>query len=149
MDTIVALGPWAWLIAGLILIGLETLVPGVFFFWLGIAAILTGVADWLFGLSWQHNLLGFAVLSVASVLMGRWLTKRADERVEDNPMLNRRGDALVGRVFPLDRPIVSGEGRIRVDDTVWRVIGPDMAAGASVRVIRVEGTALIVEAAPA
>ena len=62
-------------------------------------------------------------------------------------MLNRRGEALIGRIFQLDRPIVSGEGRIRVDDSVWRVVGPDLAMGAAVRVVRIEGASLIVEPA--
>jgi membrane protein implicated in regulation of membrane protease activity len=36
---------------------------------------------------------------------------------------------------------------VRVDDSSWRVVGPDAPAGASVRVVRVEGATLVVEAA--
>lgn len=142
-------GPWAWLIAGLVLVGLETIAPGIFLIWLGIAAILTGLADLVLGMPWQGNLILFAALAVVAVLTGRALTRRRDEGDSSNPMLNRRSDALVGRVFRLDQAIARGEGRVRVDDSVWRVTGPELEAGARVRVTRVEGATLVVEPAPA
>ncbi|NNM71047.1 NfeD family protein [Enterovirga aerilata] len=139
------LQPWTWLILGLVLIGLETLAPGVFLFWLGIAAVLTGLLDYGLGLSWQAAFVAFAALSLASVLTGRALTRRGGGA--DGPALNRRGEALVGRRFRLDEPIVAGEGRIRLDDTVWRVVGPDLPAGAEIRVSRLDGATLVVEPA--
>jgi len=63
----------------------------------------------------------------------------------DQPFLNRRAEALVGRIFTLERPIVDGSGTIRIDDTVWRITGADVRAGSRVKVERVEGTALHVE----
>ena len=147
MTDLHSLGSWAWLIAGLVLVGLEALAPGVFLVWLGVAAILTGLIDAVFGLSWQANLLVFAVLALLSVAGGRALTRRRGEASAELPMLNRRGDALVGRDFVLDRPIAGGEGRVRVDDTVWRVVGPELPAGAVVRVTRVEGATLHVTSA--
>ena len=47
------LGPWSWIILGLVLMGLELVAPGAFLVWLGLAAVLTGLIDWAFGLSWQ------------------------------------------------------------------------------------------------
>ena len=38
-----------------------------------------------------------------------------------------------------------GEGRIRVDDSSWRVTGADRFAGAKVRVVRIEGSTLVVD----
>ena len=147
MPDLASLGSWAWLIAGLVLVGLEALAPGILLVWFGIAAILTGVADLSFGLPWQASLLLFAALALVSVLGGRLLTRHPDEVPTESPMLNRRGDALVGRVFPLDRAILAGEGRVRIDDSVWRVLGPELAAGTPVRVLRVDGATLVVEAA--
>jgi membrane protein implicated in regulation of membrane protease activity len=141
------LGPWTWIVLGLVLMGLELLAPGVFFLWLGFAAVATGLLDWAFGLSWQAAALTFAVLSVGSVLIGRALTRHPDEEDDGHAALNRRGHALIGRVFTLETPIVDGAGRIRVDDSSWRVVGPAAPAGASVRVVRVEGATLVVEPA--
>lgn len=138
-----ALGPWFWVVLGLALTGLELAVPGVFFIWLGLAALLTGLADWALDLSWQWAALAFAALALACVALGRALTRaRGDAHA---PGLNRRGDALIGQVFVLDAPIVAGEGRIRVADSFWRVLGPDAPAGSRIRVLSVDGTTLIVE----
>jgi membrane protein implicated in regulation of membrane protease activity len=140
------LGPWAWLILGLLLVGLEMLVPGVFLIWLGIAAMLTGIADWFFALSWQGSSLVFALLSVIAVVVGRAVS-RSDRAVADRSALNRRGEALVGQTFRLDAPIVGGEGRLRIGDSFWRVVGPDSPAGATIRVTRVDGATLVAEPA--
>ncbi len=43
------------------------------------------------------------------------------------------------------RPSVNGVGKLRVDDTTWKVAGNDVPAGSRVRVTGVEGTILQVE----
>jgi membrane-bound ClpP family serine protease len=40
--TVASLGPWAWIIAGAILLALELVMPGAFMMWFGIAATLVG-----------------------------------------------------------------------------------------------------------
>jgi membrane protein implicated in regulation of membrane protease activity len=142
---ITALGAWAWIILGVLLIGLELTAPGIFFLWLGLAALVTGLVDGLIGLSWQASTLLFAVLSVLAVLAGRTVSRPA-VRTESSS-LNQRGEALIGRRFTLEAPLAGGEGRIRVDDSSWRVTGPDLPRGAAVRVVRVDGATLVVEAA--
>lgn len=139
--------PWLWLVLGILLVVAETMVPGIFLIWFGLAALLTALIDWLFGMPWQANLAVFAVLAVAAAFAGWHFTRRKDEEFGDTPMLNRRAEALVGRVLPLDRAIVSGEGRVRIDDSVWRVTGPELPAGTLVRIARVVGTTLAVEPA--
>jgi membrane protein implicated in regulation of membrane protease activity len=64
-----------------------------------------------------------------------------------NPFLNRRADALVGRVFTLEKPIIDGSGTVRIDDTIWRVAGPDAPAGSRVRIVEAKGANLTVAAA--
>ena len=63
----------------------------------------------------------------------------------DSPFLNRRAEGYVGRIFTLDKPIVGGVGAVRIDDTVWRVTGPDCPAGSRVKVARTDGANLMVE----
>ena len=125
--------PWGWVIVGLLLCAAEALAPGAFLLWVGLAAMATGIVDWIHPLDWTWSLVAFAVLVVAAVLAGRRLYGGRDT-VADRPFLNRRVDALVGQEFVLDQPIENGAGRIRVDDTVWRVAGSDAPAGARVRV---------------
>ena len=61
-----------------------------------------------------------------------------------NPFLNKRTEALIGREFTLERPIVDGTGTVRIDDTIWRVAGPDAPAGSRVKVVQADGASLTV-----
>ena len=140
-----ALGHWNWLIAGLVLIGLEMLAPGVFLFWLGLAALLVGLLSFVIAWSWEIQLLAFAVFALAAVPLWRRFGHQQNNAT-DQPFLNRRSEALVGRVFTLERPIVEGAGTVRVDDTLWRVAGSDAPAGSRVRIVAADGASLRVEA---
>lgn len=142
----VSLGSWNWLIVGLILMALELLAPGVFMFWLGLAALLVGLLSLAMDISWQTQILLFAIFAAAAVPIWRRLARKG-ESDPANPFLNKRADALVGRVFTLEKPIVDGSGTVRIDDTVWRITGPDIAAGSRVKVIRADGGMLTVDAA--
>jgi len=72
--------------------------------------------------------------------------RKKNPLVTDEPALNRRGEQYIGRSFTLTEPIVNGEGKIKVDDSIWKISGADMEAGASVCVIALEGSILKVEA---
>lgn len=143
-----SLGTWNWLIAGLVLLGIELLAPGVFMLWLGIAAIAVGLISFGIDWSWQAQVIAFAVLSLAMVPLWRKFAVRPRAGA-DNAFLNRRAEELVGREFTLDKPIVGGVGAVRIDDTVWRVTGPDCAAGSRVRIVRAQGASLMAEPAGA
>ena len=140
------LGSWNWLIFGLLLMALELLAPGIFLFWLGLAALLVGLLSFVLQPSWQLQLLLFAVFAAAAVPLWRRLARRDGDASSSNPFLNKRADALVGRVFTLEKPIIDGSGTVRIDDTIWRVAGPDAPAGSRVRIVRADGASLTVDA---
>ena len=136
---------WHWMLFGVALAVLEMLVPGVVFLWLGIAGIVTGFVLWIQpDMTWEIQLTIFAVLSVISTVAGRMLWKRLESET-DHPTLNRRGIQYVGRTFTLDEPIVNGFGKIKVDDTTWKISGDDLAAGSRIRVVDVDGVVLKIE----
>jgi membrane protein implicated in regulation of membrane protease activity len=139
------LGHWVWWVAAGILLLLELVSPGVFFIWLAIAAGLTGLADTVFDMPWQAELLLFAALSVVAVLAGRVVYKGPHAEPEDNPYLNRRQLSYVGRTFTLKEPIVNGRGKLTIEDTIWEVEGPDLTAGTRVKVTSVQGMSLMVQ----
>lgn len=140
------LGGWSWWVLGLVLLAVEVFAPGFFFLWFGIAAILVGISALLFGWPWQVQVLGFAVLSVIAALIGRRFMGYSDTESAD-PHLNLRAERLKGRTFLLDEPISEGSGRVRVEDSVWRVRGPDAPAGTRVVVTGADGPVLLVEVA--
>jgi hypothetical protein len=137
------LGTWNWLIIGVVLMGIETFAPGVFMLWLGLAALIVGLLSFGIVWSWQTQIIVFAVLSIAMVPLWRNFSRR-NARPTDKPFLNKRAEGLIGRVFTLEKPIVDGVGTVKIDDTVWRVSGPDTPAGSRVRIVSADGAMLTV-----
>ena len=136
---------WHWWIIGLGLLSLEMLLPTEFVLvWMGVSAIVTGFLAWVLPLNWQIELILFGVLSVVSYFGYRKLRPIIES---DKPTLNRRGHSYVGRRFTLRDPIVNGIGTLHVDDSQWRISGPDLAAGSQVRVCEADGVMLTVERA--
>jgi inner membrane protein len=144
-DIVRQLGPWVWIIAGLILLGLELLAPGVFLVWFGIAALFTGVFAFVTDFGWQVDLIVFVVLAIVAVIIGRRYFSGSGQ--SEQPLLNQRAQRHVGSVHVLADPVVDGQGRIRIDDTNWRIAGPDLPSGTRVRVTAVDGAVLRVERA--
>ena len=146
LSWIISLGHWNWFIAAAALFLIEILAPGSFMMWLGLSAILVGVISLAFDWSWQAQVIAFAVFAVASIPAWRRFARNV-EQPGDSPFLNRRADGYVGRVVTLEKPILDGVGTIRIDDTIWRVSGPDCPAGSRVKIARADGPDLLVEAA--
>ncbi len=146
LDFIQMLGGWSWWILGLVLLGVEVLLPGFFFLWFGIAAILIGISALLIDWPWQMQVVGFVVLSGITALIGRRFAGNVDGETAD-PHLNLRASRLEGRTFILSEPIVEGRGRVQIEDSVWQVRGPDAPAGSRVVVTGADGSVLTVDSA--
>jgi len=135
---------WIWVVAGLVLVVLELLTPGLFLLFFGAAAIVVGVAAGA-GLAmplWAE-LLAFSVLSVVSLLVFRGpLLRRMKSRPEDPPVV----DDFSGEIGTVQVDIAAGDrGRIELRGTVWTAIndgGDALAAGTRCRVVRADGLTL-------
>ena len=138
---------WNWLVLAVVLVTVEILVAGTFFLWMGISAAVVGLVLLVFpGMSWEAQLTLYAIFSIISIIVSRiWLARH--HRKETPSTLNRRGSQYIGRQFTLTDPIVDGIGRLNIDDTVWRVSGPDMESGVQVIVEGMDGTILRVKQA--
>lgn len=140
---------WHWWVAAAVLAILEMVMPGTMLLWFAVAAGAVGLAVMLVPvIPWQVQLIAFAVLSVGAIY--GWKRYQAkNPKIADNatPTLNKRADQYIGRAVTLHEAIVNGHGKAKVDDTVWRVTGPDLPAGATVKVIASDGAFLKVEKA--
>lgn len=147
-NLILEMGPWAWLVGGLILLGLELVIPGIFLLWIGTAAMVVGLlslALWETSIwSWQMQIILFAILAIAASYLGKKIYTDAGQQ-SDRPMLNQRTQSLIGRVATLEEPIENGRGRVKLDDSLWVVEGPDAAIGADVKVVSAHSNRLNVE----
>ncbi len=131
-----------WVLAGLLLLVAELVLPGVFLLWVGLAAIGTGIL-----LLAATPGFGTAVLFFLSLLAGGvWLGAARRSR-QPAPVVNTPGSGLVGRtgtLLPADGP----GPRVRVGDSEWPARLPRdqrvPEGPAPVRVEGVDGTTLLV-----
>lgn len=133
---------WFWLSLGGLLLAAEMLGAGGYLLWSGIAALLTGILAWLLPLDWTWQCIAFAVLTVAAALLWwQWLRRRIEK--QPPPVLNQRGQQLIGLHTTLTEPLVNGFGRVNIGDSSWRVQAEqDLPVGTVVEIIAVEGITL-------
>jgi membrane protein implicated in regulation of membrane protease activity len=135
---------WVWLTLGLVLAALEMLVPGVYLIWLALAAIATGLLTFAFDISLPMQVVDFVFLSLIAAYSAKRLLR--DRPIESSdPLMNRRGERLVGETALVVAAIEHGTGRVRLGDSEWNVRGLDVAAGERVRIIGSDGATLLVE----
>jgi inner membrane protein len=147
MEVMGTLPHWVWLTVGLLLAAGEMLATQFVLIWFGAAAIAVGVLAWIFpGFGLAGQLVAFGLLSAVLVMPARLLRRRWRNSARGSH-INERVAQQVGRVSILKEPIIGGQGRVFIGDTLWRVEGPDLPAGAAVRVVSFDDTTLIVEAA--
>ncbi|MDD5268800.1 MAG: NfeD family protein [Methylococcales bacterium] len=136
---------WYWWVLALILLAVEILAPGFFFLWMAISGFVTGALVLLIpATSMAIQILLFSVLSIVTIISWKFYGKK-HTITSDHPLLNKRGDQYIGRVFSLYEPIKNGQGKIKVDDSIWKVHGEDCDINSRVKVIAIRGTVFEVE----
>lgn len=139
---------WHWLVLGIAMLILEMFAPGAILMWFGVAGLLVGVLQFVFGdvFGPQLQWLVFSAVSVISIIVWkRYAKKHKLDEVDENSTLNQRGKGFIGKEFFLSQAIVNGVGKAKVGDTHWRVTGPELPQDAKVKVVGFEGATLLVE----
>jgi inner membrane protein len=138
---------YGWWILALALIGAEMLVPGYFMLWIGIAGGMVGALLLLFpDLSPGTQALLFFTFAMISCFIYWKFVRPLMDSSSEQPLLNRRGEQLIGKRYVLATPIINGHGKARVGDSLWLVEGADLPSGTAVEVVAVDGTTLKVRA---
>ena len=137
---------WYWWVLAVFLLAVEILAPGFFFLWIAVSAFVTGGLLLLLpAMALDMQLFIFSLLSVASTVVWKFYVKKLPIET-DKPLLNKRSAQYIGRTFTLIEAIENGQGKIRVDDSIWKVQGEeDCAANSKVKVVAADGTILKVE----
>ncbi len=132
-----------WILAGLLLLGAEIFIPGVFLLWIGIAAVGTGLMLFAVVPPFWVAVVTFIALLAAGIAIALRL-KRAEH---PRPRVNMPNSGLVGRHGVLIEPGTTGP-RVRVGDSDWAARLPrdvaESASGTRVRVEGIDGTTLVV-----
>ena len=134
---------WHWMVLAVLLAAAETFMPGAFAIWFAASAAVIGLLLIVIPIPWQWQLIGFALLGMAALLLYRSYARKHPEKVEQ-PNLNQRGQQYVGSELVLIEAIEQGSGKAKIGDGVWKVSGPELPAGARVRVTGANGTILTV-----
>ena len=142
-DGVTQLGGASWFALAVLLLVLESVVPGVHFIWFGLSAVIVGVISLVAQVAWQWQLILFALIAMLAVFWVRYKS-RAESAKPDVADLNVRGAQYIGRVVTVEDAISNGRGRVRVGDTIWLAEGEDTPSGGRVKVTGVDGTALVV-----
>ena len=134
---------YGWWLLALGLIAAELIAPGYFLLWIGLAAAIMGMVMLVFpGLSFLAQAILFALLAVGVCFVYWKYIRPAAELRDDQPLLNRKGDRMIGRRVLVVDAITNGRGKVKVGDSVWMVEGSDCPVDTAVRVIAVNGTTL-------
>jgi inner membrane protein len=143
--TEMALVFWYWWVLAVVCLVVEMLIPAFFFLWMSVSALVTGIIVWLIpNISTEIQVLIFSILAIVAIVAWRIYGKQYTIKT-DQPLLNKRGSQYVGRVFNLHEAIENGEGKIKVDDTIWKVHGEDCDINTKVKVIASRGTVFDVD----
>jgi len=147
LDFLLSLTYWHWFGFAAFLLIIELLITNTgFLLWIAISATLVGLVLCIFqGLSWPYQLLIFAATSLFYAVAGKKYLQR-HPICSDKPTLNKRCEQYFGREFFLQTAIENGRGTIYVDDSTWRVAGPELPVGAKVKVVGADGIILQVVA---
>ena len=141
-----SLEPWHWLILGFLFLGLEALGAGGFLLGSALVALLLSFILWLVPeTSWATQLMLFGVFRLVCAL-AYWKFFRKINNQNDHPQLNQRAAQLIGRVVTLEEPLVNGQGRIQIGDTLWKVrTSQPLEKGSQIVVTGTDGMTLIIE----
>ncbi len=140
---------WHWIVLGILLIGLEIVLPTFMTLWFGIGAIFIGVVLFLFPdlpLAWQ--LLIWLLDSSALVFL--WF-KYIQPQMKDHTKAGMGRESLIGETGMIIRAPQEGRrGMLRfptpiMGDDEWEIIcETELAEGDRVIVIELSGNALVV-----
>ena len=141
------ISPIWWFAFALVLGAVEMVVPSTFLLWPALAALAmtAAVAIWP-DLSGELQVVSFAILSLASILIGRWTMSRWNLGKTSDINLNDPAARVVGRmaeVVSFEGP----EGSVVINGTIWQArwsSGQQASPGEKVRIGGAEGSTLLV-----
>ena len=136
-----------WLIAMVILLIVEAMVPGLISIWFAIGALAALISALFHAPVWLQLVWFFAISILTLVLTRPFVKKYVNSRVTPT-----NADVVIGKDAVVTERIdnLHAQGAVMLDRKVWTARTEKeqvtVEAGETVRVLRIEGVKLIVEA---
>lgn len=136
-----------WLIAMVILLIVEAMVPGLISIWFAIGALAALISALFHAPVWLQLVWFFAISILTLVLTRPFVKKYVNSRVTPT-----NADVVIGKDAVVTERIdnLHAQGAVMLDGKVWTARTEKeqvtVEAGETVRVLRIEGVKLIVEA---
>jgi membrane protein implicated in regulation of membrane protease activity len=137
---------WLWLIVAAIILAVEVATGSGWLLWPAGAAALVGASTLAVPLSLPMELLLFAGLTIVTTLLARRYLPRSLVNA-GSPDINDNVGRLVGHRGRAAGAFANGHGRVDIDGKEWEAelpAGGDLASGAAVEVVGVEGGARLI-----
>ncbi|BCE01382.1 NfeD family protein [Marinicellulosiphila megalodicopiae] len=137
---------WHWLALGSFLLVLELAGAAGFLLWAGLAAFVSMVISFVFPqLDWKIQGVIYGVITLGISFFWYYRIK-SRPTMTDQPNLNNRSQTLIGRQSELLKDTLGQEGKIKIDDANWNVIGVQGVKGDMVNIVGAKDSqTLIVE----
>ena len=88
----------------------------------------------------------FVVFALSAFGLWYWRHYAVQQRdLESASSPQRKGERYIGQVVTVPKGIENGLGRVQLGPQKWSLRGPDVPAGAQVRITGVDGRVLIVD----
>ena len=142
-DWLASIDNW-WLIFALVLAMGELILPGIYLLWVALGLAIVGLIHLVYPLGWQVEAIFAAIIIPISLFIGHKVIKRTTGA---SPVwaLNRRGQRYLNRSFTLNEPLKNKNGKIKIDDTIWKIrADEDLPAGKKIRIVGNDGPILLV-----
>ncbi|MBK3519846.1 NfeD family protein [Carboxylicivirga marina] len=135
-----------WFIAGVALLLLEFIIPGVFILFFGIGALVTALCVYLFEPSLAVQFLIFSITSVLSLILLRSYLLKKLYKMPD--LVDDPDEEFIGETaYCLSNIQPDSDGKVEFKGTTWTAsAGQEIIAGTKVKIIRKIGLILEVEA---
>lgn len=136
-----------WLIAMVILLVVEAMVPGLISIWFAIGALAALISALFHAPVWLQLVWFFAISILTLVLTRPFVKKYVNSRVTPT-----NADVVIGKDAVVTERIdnLHAQGAVMLDGKVWTARTEKeqvtVEAGETVRILRIEGVKLIVEA---
>jgi inner membrane protein len=145
---ILGLVPFFWIIVGIMLVGLEMVIPGFIIFFFGAGGIITGIISLIFG-GLSSNFLLQAGIWVGSSVLSLVFLRKYLSKVFTGTLFNqtREKEQVLGASAEVISEITPEQaGRIKFQGTSWNAISytETLKVGEKVEIISKEGSTFVV-----